>query len=424
MESRSTAEDQSSISLVGPIELFISYARSDTDACLELVGHLSLLERQGLVRTWYDAKLRPGEDWGQAIHHRMQAANVILLLISKNFLASDFCFGLELQQAMLRHARGETVVIPLMLSPCDVSGAPFMKLQALPSDARPVTTWANQDEAWEQIVTQLRNLISSVQIRSAAQEQHVLGPLSPPEHLAAVPPTLTRSVEMGASPWASGRLQPPSLSTTVPAAKRTLPGMALVRWVPLALGTFLIGLVSVLYFTGRPLHNDDGVAAASANSVCCGGIGCPMEQQQAEGTSCEDSDLCRRCESGRTRVSGTCADPIHLTTAYRIRLANVTIPGYVPSKTDTICVQPQRASPVCATVSDAMVHPLLGVVRMVDLTVGPVDVWFDRGDERIRLLTLRASGKKGYFTNSVLCIGASLYSLDGTASVKFFFEDI
>jgi tetratricopeptide (TPR) repeat protein len=171
----------------GPaIDVFISYARSDRAACTEFVGHLALLRRQGLVRTWHDAMIRPGEDWDAAIRERLHAAKLVILLISKNFLASDFCYGVELQYAMDRHDRREALVVPILLSPCDVTGASFMRLQVLPSDARPVTQWSSQDDAWTDVTAQLRSIVVDLKAsleRAAGAKSRGATRSIPPEHV-------------------------------------------------------------------------------------------------------------------------------------------------------------------------------------------------------------------------------------------------
>lgn len=154
---------QSDLPQEDAIEIFISYARRDRQACAVLVEHLALLRRQGHIKEWHDGMLRPGDDWKGVIFQKMQTAQIILLLISKNFLASDFAWGIELHKALERHRRGEVRVIPIILSPCDLSDAPFMQLHALPTDAKPIARWKDPDEAWLDVVTQLRTLVEITQ---------------------------------------------------------------------------------------------------------------------------------------------------------------------------------------------------------------------------------------------------------------------
>lgn len=141
------------------VEIFISYARDDQQACKVLVKHLAMLRHQHLISDWHDGMILPGDDWKSAIYEKLQNAKIVLLLISKNFMSSDFCYANELKYAMERHERGETRIVPIILSPCDLEGAPFMKLQALPTNAKPLTLWGDHDEAWAVVVSQLRVLV-------------------------------------------------------------------------------------------------------------------------------------------------------------------------------------------------------------------------------------------------------------------------
>ena len=124
-----------------PVTLFYSYAHEDEALRDELENHLSLLRRQGIISSWYDRQIVPGTDWSREIDVHLNAASIILLLISPDFLASDYCYSVELDRAMARHRDGEAHVIPIILRPVDWQGAPFASLQGLPRDMKPVTTW-------------------------------------------------------------------------------------------------------------------------------------------------------------------------------------------------------------------------------------------------------------------------------------------
>jgi hypothetical protein len=113
----------------------------------ELATHLRLLERQGVIAGWHDRRILAGHEWAGVIDTYLQTAHIILLLVSADFLASDYCYDIEVQRAMARHEAGEARVIPVILRAVDWHSAPFGKLQALPKDGHPVTSWANHDEA-------------------------------------------------------------------------------------------------------------------------------------------------------------------------------------------------------------------------------------------------------------------------------------
>src|SRR5437879_3717422 len=127
--------------------LFFSYAHEDEKLRDKLATHLSLLKRQGVISDWYDRDITAGTEWKGQIDSRLESARVILLLISSDFLASAYCYDVEMKRALERHEAGEARVIPIFLRPVDWKGAPFSKLNGLPTDTRPVTKWKNRDEA-------------------------------------------------------------------------------------------------------------------------------------------------------------------------------------------------------------------------------------------------------------------------------------
>ncbi len=141
------------------VDLFISYARADESLRAELETHLALLKRQGVIRPWHQREVVPGDEWQEQVDDRLEAADVILLLVSASFLASDD-FG-DVETALECHRRGDARVIPIIVRPCDWQTSRFARLQALPRDGRAVTTWANRDEAWLDVVVGLRAAIAA-----------------------------------------------------------------------------------------------------------------------------------------------------------------------------------------------------------------------------------------------------------------------
>ena len=120
-----------------PVVLFYSYSHKDEALRRELEEHLSMLKRQGIIYDWHDRKISAGREWEGAIDANLEAANVIVLLVSSAFLASDYCYDREMKRALEKHEAGEARVIPVILRAVDWSGALFGKLQVLPTDARP-----------------------------------------------------------------------------------------------------------------------------------------------------------------------------------------------------------------------------------------------------------------------------------------------
>jgi len=133
----------------------------------ELDKHLGLLRNQGLIAQWYDRDISAGTEWAKQIDDHLNTADIILLLISPDFIASDYCYSIEMNRALERHELGDARVIPILLRPVDWKDAPFSKLQVLPQDAQPVTTWKNQDLAFEDIAKQIRKVVNELRRRRA-----------------------------------------------------------------------------------------------------------------------------------------------------------------------------------------------------------------------------------------------------------------
>ena len=141
--------------------LFFAYSRQDEALRDELEVHLATLKRQGLIEAWHDRRIGAGEDWEERISEHLEAADVILLLISPDFIASDYCYGVELKRALERHQEGSARVIPVILRPCAWQDLPFGGLQATPQDGRPVTTFPNRDEALLQVTQAVKKALKS-----------------------------------------------------------------------------------------------------------------------------------------------------------------------------------------------------------------------------------------------------------------------
>lgn len=153
------------------INLFYCYAHEDKALRDELEKHLSWLKRRYQLKNWHDREILPGEEWEQAIDEHLNSAHIILLLISPDFMASDYCFGREMQRALERHQEESCRVIPILLRPTYWEEAPFSFLQLLPGEARCVTTWPNRDEAFREVVIgisrTIKDLLASFNTREA-----------------------------------------------------------------------------------------------------------------------------------------------------------------------------------------------------------------------------------------------------------------
>ncbi len=145
-----------------PFDVFISYAHKDRKLRDELAVHLGNLRNQHVISDWFDGDIIPGTEWEQDILEHLRTAKIILLLISAHFMASSFCWEIELKEAIARHEAKQARVIPIVLRPTDWRDAPFAKLQALPSLAKPVSRWPTHDDAFEDVIKGIRRAIEDL----------------------------------------------------------------------------------------------------------------------------------------------------------------------------------------------------------------------------------------------------------------------
>lgn len=134
------------------IEIFISYAPEDEKLRKKLVTHLAALKRNGLVNLWYNHKIAPGFDQQEEINRHLNTAQIILLLVSPDFIESDYCYSIEMQKAIERHKNKEARAVAILLRPVYWQDTLVASLPMLPKDANPVTMHENQDEAMLEVV--------------------------------------------------------------------------------------------------------------------------------------------------------------------------------------------------------------------------------------------------------------------------------
>jgi len=142
------------------MELFIAYSHVDEPLKDELIKHLSAMRRSGIIQEWHDRCIKPGADWRAEINEALDRCQIILLLISADFIHSDYCYGVEMRRALERDQCDQAQIIPVILRPCDWTDLPFARYQVLPKDGRAVTTWLNHDEAYTEVARGIRTLTS------------------------------------------------------------------------------------------------------------------------------------------------------------------------------------------------------------------------------------------------------------------------
>jgi hypothetical protein len=145
-----------------PLKIFYCYAHEDRVLRDRIDKHLSGLKRQGHVVVWYDREIQAGIEWEREIEKHLSTAHLILLLVSADFMSSDYCYGKEMQRALEMYEQGKVRVLPILLRPVDWQDAPFAKLQILPTGAKPITRWADPEEALEDVARQIRAVVNTL----------------------------------------------------------------------------------------------------------------------------------------------------------------------------------------------------------------------------------------------------------------------
>jgi tetratricopeptide (TPR) repeat protein len=171
---------------VAPIEIFFSYAHEDEPLRDKLARQLKVFESHGVILGWHDRQITAGSEWAKQIDERLNTADLILLLISEDFLASDYCYKVEMPCALERRDKGEACVIPIILRPCPWEHAPFKKLNVLPTDARPAVEWLNLDRAFLNIVEGIEAAIAAIKAKRTSGR--VIEPGASHLHKPSLPP--------------------------------------------------------------------------------------------------------------------------------------------------------------------------------------------------------------------------------------------
>jgi formylglycine-generating enzyme required for sulfatase activity len=153
------------------VKVFISYSHKDEDLRKELDTHLKILERQGYISPWHDRKIEAGDEWKKEITTYLENADVILLLVSANFLASDFCYDIETKRALERQKADGALIVPIILKPCAWKESPVSSFQVMPKDGKPISIWNDQDLAFTDITEKLKE--KAKQLIERRKQQHL-----------------------------------------------------------------------------------------------------------------------------------------------------------------------------------------------------------------------------------------------------------
>src|SRR3954462_15012841 len=144
------------------VKAFISYSHADVHFKDELEKHLATLRRNGEIESWTDTMISPSEVWNESISKSLNTADLIICLISADFINSDYCYDIEMKDALTRHNSGKAQIIPIIIRSCDWSDTPFSTIQVLPTLGKPIHEWPDQDQAYMNVVDGLKKSIRAI----------------------------------------------------------------------------------------------------------------------------------------------------------------------------------------------------------------------------------------------------------------------
>lgn len=173
-------------------KVFFSYSHEDELYRDQLEAHLAALKHEGKIDSWHDRRIMAGGALDAEIDQQINAADIILLLVSASFLNSRYCYSIEMARALERHNAKEAQVIPVIVRPCDWHSTPLGGLLATPKDGKAITTWPNHDEAYTDVARQIRRVVnevnaSSVSITARGTAPHSSSPTTVADVLVSTP---------------------------------------------------------------------------------------------------------------------------------------------------------------------------------------------------------------------------------------------
>jgi hypothetical protein len=447
-----------------PVDVFISCAYEDRALREDLEKHLAPLKRSGSIRIWDREQIGAGEERLPALYRRIDLAHVILLLLSPDFLSSDYCQNVEMKRIRERWSRREIHVVPVILRSCNwmdnLDG--FERLKALPEDGRPVTSWPTRDQAFANVATGVRRLLQKL------QEGETLTP-APRSNRSFISQTAIDAALVGAppssSPRAASRAGPAAGRASLPSAAPALSASAprsswttLLAWTTAILALLLIFGVTMVVAGSReggwmrsspsdppsslptpPPPSRSPIQPATepltcSVAPCCGGTECAPSDQNTAGSVCDSATAhCASCPSGRTCVPGACGASLHPRRAFLLRLARVDAPVALPPGAE-VCVK-KAGAPAWNEQCTAVIYAadLPGSVRAsgmrTRLPITPADLLGSKGlDIELRVggtpiaSRSRAVVKGSTVLTSALCTGL-FFDEVGPARVFFYLDD-
>ena len=146
------------------LKVFISYSHQDEVFRKELDTCLTMLRRQKIIDVWSDRQILAGSSWEKDIDRNIESADIFIFLISADFIASDYCYEIEMTRALERHDKGDAIVVPVIVRSCAWKNSPFANFQVLPFESKPISSWLNKDDAWQSVYEGIYNLCMSLNL--------------------------------------------------------------------------------------------------------------------------------------------------------------------------------------------------------------------------------------------------------------------
>lgn len=144
-------------------KLFVSYSRKDKKYLEKFKVQIASLKRKNIIEDWNDQEIIGGDVWEDILKHQLETADIIVFLVSPDFIASDYIYDIEVKKAIERHRKGEVIIVPIIIRPCDFNSLEISKFQALPKNAQPISKWVDDDEAWLDVLLGIKKIIERFQ---------------------------------------------------------------------------------------------------------------------------------------------------------------------------------------------------------------------------------------------------------------------
>ncbi|WP_020560643.1 COR domain-containing protein [Thiofilum flexile] len=146
------------------IKIFISYSHADEKPFLEKTEQcLKNLGRALPIEFWHDRKLLAGSSVHDVIFKQLKQADIVILLVSPDFIASDYCFTREIVEALKIYEKEQNIIIPIIIRETEGwRDYDIGNITALPTDGRPFKKWADPDEFWADVQKGLRLTIQAL----------------------------------------------------------------------------------------------------------------------------------------------------------------------------------------------------------------------------------------------------------------------